>query len=787
MEAQQNKPVCVMVGPGAAGHGGISSVIQVYGQARLFADGDVVVISSFMHGAYLKKTKDAAVALLKYCWLLVQGKGAVLHVHVASRASFWRKMFFIWAAALGRRRIIFHSHAGGFVDFIDQLSPIEHFLATSTINRCDQILCLTSTVQKWFENTAPRVPVRRWPNPVQDDLFQYVGNSAQREPILLYLGALVQAKGVMDLLEAFTLLHSCDPSALLVIGGTGPELQNMKDAMRNRGLTDSAVFLGWIGNEEKKSWLARARVVALASHVEAQPMVLLEAMASGAAVVSTDVGGIPDIITDGVSGLLVPPNRPELFATQLIRVWDDDALRHSLTDAAYVAVERLHKASQVCAALRGLYAEVVQRKQRTIVHNSLALRYRIIDWARGSDSVGLLDRLRVWQYQTPEQLRQNSRNELARYFAELRNSLPAYRDVTEFSTLPIIDRHYVQEHRDELMNPLYKGRIIRKKTGGSTGEPLVYFTGTNSHSYLWAGIFLAWEVAGYRLGDKVAMMAGSSMFATGSKQNIYYRLMNVTVISTFDMSDATMVVMGERLAREGFRLLYGFSRAIHRLARYHLDAGRPLKTNLVGIVCTAEVLTDQMRRDIEAAFGVKCYGQYGCHDAGISAFECERQSGYHLISTRCYYEVMPDGQLISTDLMNRTMFMPRYNTGDVVRMSDRVCDCGRGLPLIDQVIGRQNDMVVDPLGHVVHSEFFSHMLREEERVFAFQVLFNSQSLTVNLHTRPGFERDFPELESIIRAKVAGALTFPAVQINFNQPFKTIANGKHRFVMRDDAP
>ena len=117
------------------------------------------------------------------------------------------------------------------------------------------------------------------------------------------------------------------------------------------------------------------------------------------------------------------------------------------------------------------------------------------------------------------------------------------------------------------MNPNYRGRVIRKKTGGSTGEPLVYFTGTNSHSYLWAGIFLSWEVAGYRFGDKVAIIAGSSLFATGSKQSIYYWLMNVTVMSSFNLSSETMDELSQRLEQDGFRLLYGFSAAIHRIAR----------------------------------------------------------------------------------------------------------------------------------------------------------------------------------------------------------------------------
>jgi phenylacetate-CoA ligase len=314
----------------------------------------------------------------------------------------------------------------------------------------------------------------------------------------------------------------------------------------------------------------------------------------------------------------------------------------------------------------------------------------------------------------------------------------------------------------------------------------VYFTGTEAHSFLWAGIFMAWRVAGFQFGDRVAIFAGSSLFASGSKQQIYYWLLNATVMSSFDMSATNMTKNGTRLEQGEYRLLYGFSAAIHRLARFYLDQGKTLKTGLRGIVCTAETLTPVMRKDIEAAFGVPCFSQYGCHDAGISAFECEQRDGFHLLSMRCYHEVLPNGELVSTDLSNRAMFMPRYNTGDLVRISNRVCGCGRGLPLIDEVVGRQNDMVIDVKGNAVHSEFFTHMFREDMRIYSFQVLFNSNTIKINLHIGTDSVQELTELESVIRVKVEAALAFQDVQILFNQPFSAQPNGKHRFVMKEIA-
>lgn len=414
---------------------------------------------------------------------------------------------------------------------------------------------------------------------------------------------------------------------------------------------------------------------------------------------------------------------------------------------------------------------------------TLALRYKLIDLARGTDSVSLLKSLRRWQYEDPASMQARQRRQLDDYFDAMHHALPLFRDVSHFDALPVLDKRFINTHREQLINPLYKGKVIRKKTGGSTGEPLVYYTGNEAQSYLWAGIFLAWEAAGYRLGDKVAFLAGSSLFGTGYKQRIYYRLLNVSVLSAFDMSPQRMDEYDAVLGQGGFRLLYGYASAVHRLARHRLASGTRRPHALRGIVCTAEVLTPAMRADIEAAFGIPCFSQYGCNEAGVSAFECEHRNGFHLIASRSHAEVLPDGRLISTDMANRAMFLPRCDTGDLVRMSGRLCACGRSLPLIDEVGGRQNDMVVDPHGAAVHSEFFTHLFREDQHIHAFQVVFDEQRLEINLHGTHDASR-MPDEE--YRRRICASLAFERLDFVYNAPFMAQANGKHRFVIRRPA-
>ena len=406
------------------------------------------------------------------------------------------------------------------------------------------------------------------------------------------------------------------------------------------------------------------------------------------------------------------------------------------------------------------------------------VRFGLIDLARGTHALKLLDELDAMQFDAPDALRARQQALLDDYAALVRAASPLYRPYSGFAQFPVIDKAFANASRESLFNPRYRGKVVRKKTGGSTGEPFVYATGVRSQSYLWASILLSWKVAGYQLGEPVAFVAGTALFGTRYKQKIYYKLMNVHMFSAFDMSAARMQDYCAGIARSGCRLLYGYASAIHQLARHLLGGGARPRFALRGIVCTAEVLTDAMRADIEQAFGVPCFSQYGCNDAGVSAYECERRQGFHLITQRCYQEVLEGGQLVSTDLSNDAFFLPRYDTGDLVQMADAPCPCGRGFPLIAKVVGRANDMVADSAGNAVHSEFFTHLFREDRRIKAFQVLYDASDLVVIVHCDdPGFSHP-AYLE-----RIGAALKFGSISFAVNQPFVTIKNGKHRFVMK----
>src|SRR5690606_20082370 len=327
---------------------------------------------------------------------------------------------------------------------------------------------------------------------------------------------------------------------------------------------------------------------------------------------------------------------------------------------------------------------------------------------------------------------------------------------------------------------------VRKKTGGSTGEPLVYFTSKESQSYLWAGILLAWMAAGYRLGDRVALLAGSAIFGDLSwKHRIFYRLMNVDLYSAFDLSDQAMEEYLESIRRRKPLLIYGYAAAIYRLARYAGEHGHSVE-GLRACVTTAEVLTPRMRAEIEDGLGCEVFNQYGANDAGVSAFECDRHKGMHLISSRCLHEVTAEGRLLATDITNNVMPLFRYDTGDIVKISDELCDCGRGYPLIENVEGRTNDSVLAADGTWIHSEFFTHMFREDAAINRFQVL-QKRDGAIEIRIEASGSPNEKRYEAAIRRRLGPV----SISWKHTADFIPTSAGKVRFVVseitRDEAP
>jgi glycosyltransferase involved in cell wall biosynthesis len=267
--------------------------------------------------------------------LLLFGFVDVFHVHYSWRGSIVRKAVPLFVARLRGVPTIVHGHTTYFFSWLDEL-PRPLGRAVRLVLRADYSVVLgqfhvkESCASLGFDESHTRVLY----NPV---VVPAVAPSPRTgQPVrAVALGRLGENKGSYDLVRAIGMLPNDIRARLRVTMAGDGEVEQVREVVRANGLADTVDVVGWVGPAHRDRLLAEWAILVLPSYSEGLPMAVLEAMANGAVPVTTAVGAIPEVVTDGVSGLLVKPGEPEQLASALRSLIVDAELRNRLAAAAY--------------------------------------------------------------------------------------------------------------------------------------------------------------------------------------------------------------------------------------------------------------------------------------------------------------------------------------------------------------------------------------------------------------------------------------------------------------------
>jgi glycosyltransferase involved in cell wall biosynthesis len=198
-------------------------------------------------------------------------------------------------------------------------------------------------------------------NPTGETIRSKIGIDSDG-PVVLSVGRLSKEKAHVDLLHAFKQLRETNPelNCRLIFVGDGPERARLEAAAESPGLKDHVVFAGQVS--DVNSFYAAADVFVLPSHSEGSPHVLLEAMAAEVPVVATSVGGVPEIVENDVSALLVPAADPTGLASAIARLLADKELAQRLTENAATLVANLYTPENYVRSLVKIYREVIEAR-----------------------------------------------------------------------------------------------------------------------------------------------------------------------------------------------------------------------------------------------------------------------------------------------------------------------------------------------------------------------------------------------------------------------------------------
>jgi glycosyltransferase involved in cell wall biosynthesis len=184
------------------------------------------------------------------------------------------------------------------------------------------------------------------------------------EAVILSVGRLSQEKGHADLLRTAAALRAMAeaPQFRIVIVGDGPERGPLSRLAAQLGVQDAVTLTGF--QRDTKPYYALANVVGVPSHSEGSPNVVLEAMAAGLPIVATAVGGVPEILVEGVTGLMVPPRNSEAMAAAILRILLDRGLSQRLGAAAKARAETAHTPEAYRRSLVSFYQQMLQSSAR---------------------------------------------------------------------------------------------------------------------------------------------------------------------------------------------------------------------------------------------------------------------------------------------------------------------------------------------------------------------------------------------------------------------------------------
>lgn len=419
--------------------------------------------------------------------------------------------------------------------------------------------------------------------------------------------------------------------------------------------------------------------------------------------------------------------------------------------------------------------------------------------------------LRALQQSEKGGAQQLQKERLAQLLLHCKQHVPAYRtlDASEQEIrndplrvlrekVPALDKHTFQTNaQSHLADNIPSEQRISNCTGGSTGQPIHFFmTRQQVETYeaaRWRG--LSWY--GITPGSRSVMLWGSPIELSKQKQRINRwkesLLKNRRILSAYQLSETDMREHLRFLEKYKPEYLYGYATILTAFAQMIVRQKLQVRFSLKAVVSTSETLADWQRELLEQVFHCPVANEYGARDAGILAYSCP-QGGIHITAENCVIEVLDpithepvepgkSGVLAITDLHNYVQPRLRYMVGDLGTIAQTPCKCGRALPVLAHIDGREDDLLIGPSGNLVHGNIVGQLLRPLPGVEAFQFRQHTpQTATLLIVMAADSKLD----EQTVLMQLAKVLPDTKIEIKYVDEIAPTASGKMRYAIRECA-
>ena len=329
------------------------------------------------------------------------------------------------------------------------------------------------------------------------------------------------------------------------------------------------------------------------------------------------------------------------------------------------------------------------------------------------------DKLEDWQLSKLNQLLRHAKQNTDLYAGLPSGPLHSLSDLNE---LPFLTKSDLRNDSARLVAEGWERSAITKITSGSTGAPVKLLRSRHAISVELSTTWRAMAWAGIEPGDRQSRFWGvPEGLVPRAKARLTDTVTNRFRYSAFGFDPDSLQRFHRLMLRKKPKYCYGYVSMLRAVAEYLDGNGLQPPSSVKAVIPTAEPLSTRDRTLFESAFQAPVFNEYGCGELGTIAHECEHGS-LHVNCDSLIVEVIPApsssnrtsnvGEVVVTDLFNYAQPLIRYRLSDLASLETENCACGRTLPLMGEVAGRECDIFQNKHGRFFHTEFFSYIFED---------------------------------------------------------------------------
>ncbi|MDY3059065.1 MAG: glycosyltransferase family 4 protein [Fusobacterium sp.] len=317
-----NKRVLIIGPSPVKSKGGMATVTQEMLESEVLnSDFDLGVHESYRDGNLFYRILFSIYGFIKF--LFIYNKYDIFHIHMAAYGSVFRKGLYVNFLKGKNKRIILHIHGAEYLVFYNKLSENKKLKVKKIWENADKIIVLSEKWKQDFFKIFKLENIVVINNGINiKKLKLAISKTEEKQNNFLLLGRLGKRKGAYDLIKAIEILKEEFLQVKLYMAGDG-KIEEIKKIVKDRKLEENIEVVGWADFNKKIELLREVSTIVLPSYNEGLPMTILEGMATGKFIISTNVGGIPEVVINNENGIIIEPGDIQGLANAMKKVLTD--------------------------------------------------------------------------------------------------------------------------------------------------------------------------------------------------------------------------------------------------------------------------------------------------------------------------------------------------------------------------------------------------------------------------------------------------------------------------------